>query len=83
MRFVVRQAKAGVPLVDPDATALAALGGTCTGEAEHDVAAFAALRTVISPTLWNTAAFKTALVRAYAELASPQAVLQRFIAPQS
>ena len=80
MRFVVRQAQAGVALVDPDAASLASTGEHCTGDAEHDVATFAALRTAIPPALWNTTAFNAALVRAYAELASPRTALQRLIA---
>jgi mannitol-1-phosphate/altronate dehydrogenase len=30
MRFIARQAKAGVPIVDPDATRLASIGAACT-----------------------------------------------------
>jgi fructuronate reductase len=83
MRFVVRQAKAGVPLVDPDADALAALGAACTGDAEHDVTAFASMRTVISPALWSERAFRTTLTQAYAVLAAPKTALQRLITRES
>lgn len=76
MRFVVRQAKAAVPLVDPDADALAELGRRCTGDAEHDVAQFAALGTVISPALWSATQFRAALTQAYAALAFPRRALE-------
>jgi fructuronate reductase len=82
MRFVIRQARAGIALVDPDADVLAKLGATCTDAPEHDVAAFAALQTVISPALWNIPAFKDALLHAYAVLASPGFTLQRLSAPE-
>jgi fructuronate reductase len=83
MRFVVRQARAGVPLVDPDANALAAVGASCTGEARHDVAAFASMQTVIAPALWQTPAFRDALLRAYALLATPGFKLNHFMTPTS
>ena len=33
MRFIARQAKAGVAIVDPEAARLAAIGKACTGDA--------------------------------------------------
>ncbi|AKC86380.1 mannitol dehydrogenase family protein [Pseudoxanthomonas suwonensis] len=67
MRFVRRQANAGVAIVDPLADQLAGIGLRTTGEAEHDVAAFLALDTVFAP-LSADARFVAALRRAYAAL---------------
>jgi fructuronate reductase len=36
MRFIARQAKAGVAIVDPDAARLASIGAACTGDARED-----------------------------------------------
>src|SRR5688500_12570349 len=42
MRFIARQSKAGVAIIDPDAARLASVGSACTGDAAADVARFAA-----------------------------------------
>jgi len=72
MRFVARQAKNGVAIVDPDADKLAAVGRACTGEAAHDAQLFIDLNTVIPPSLGNQPEFRSALERAYAALGSQQ-----------
>jgi fructuronate reductase len=77
MRFVARQAKADVPIVDPDAAQLAALGKACNGEAEHDVGLFAGLQSVISRDLFAHDGFRQALQTAYQELSTPQAAIRR------
>ena len=41
MRFVVRQAKNGIAIVDPDAALLAEIGRACNGDAAHDAGLFA------------------------------------------
>ena len=51
MRFIVRQAKAGVAIVDPDAARLASIGNACTGDARADVARFAVCESVLPPAL--------------------------------
>jgi fructuronate reductase len=66
MRFVVRQAKAGVALTDPLADRLAELGGGCTGDAAADVARLAPL--IVPPELLADHSLRQALERAYAKL---------------
>jgi fructuronate reductase len=75
MRFVARQAKAGVAIVDPDAARLAELGKACTGDARADVARFAVCDAVIPPTLLADEKFRRALEAAYANLAEPRSAL--------
>ncbi|KAF1720292.1 mannitol dehydrogenase family protein [Pseudoxanthomonas wuyuanensis] len=67
LRFVVRQAQAGVPLVDPMDAALSRAGRTATGDAAHDIAAFLALEMVFAPLSGDTR-FVDALRTAYAAL---------------
>ena len=69
MRFVRRQASAGVPIVDPLAETLAEVGLRCTGEPAGDVALFLALPSVFPPRLADHRTFRPALERSYAELA--------------
>ncbi|MDB5433210.1 MAG: Mannitol dehydrogenase domain [Caulobacter sp.] len=68
MRFVVRQAKTGAPLVDPMAGRLADIGRSCSGDAAHDVAAFARIETIFPGALAADARFVAALERDYASL---------------
>jgi len=68
MRFVARQAKAGVPIVDPDADRLTAVGLASTGEPRDDIERFVALGTVIPPALAALPAFARALEDAYRQL---------------
>ena len=74
LRFVARQSRNGVAIVDPLAEALARTGAACTGEAE-DVAGFLALDGVFGA-LAGDARFAAALAGAYAALApaTPDAV---------
>ncbi len=75
MRFVVRQAKAGVPIVDPDAARLAGLGKACSGDAHADVACFAVCESVLPPALFADENFRRALETAYERLAVPHAAI--------
>ena len=75
MRFIVRQAKAGVAIVDPDATRLAAIGAACTGDARADLPRFAVCEAVLPPALMNEERFRKELETAYDRLAAPQAAL--------
>ena len=75
MRFIVRQAKAGVAIVDPDAARLAALGVTCTGETRADVARFAVCESVLPPALFAEAKFRQALESAYERLGAPHSAI--------
>ena len=68
MRFIVRQAKAGVAIVDPDAARLAADRRACTGDARADVARFAVCEAVLPPALLADERFRRALEAAYARL---------------
>jgi fructuronate reductase len=74
LHFVVRQAKNGVPIVDPLADTLARIGAACIGAAD-DVDAFLALDSVFGA-LAGDIRFTTALRAAYAALApaTPDAV---------
>lgn len=71
MRFVVRQSKAGVAIVDPDARRLADIGAACTGEAHADVARFAACESVLPPALIGNEKVRQELELAYERLATP------------
>jgi fructuronate reductase len=75
MRFVVRQAKAGVPIVDPEAERLSEVGRACTGEASSDVARFAVFHSVLPPALFSEPVFRSALEGAYERLAMPHSAL--------
>ena len=68
MRFIARQARAGVPIVDPQAGTLASLGAACRGVAEADVERFLSLGGMLSAELRASASFKSALIHAYGEL---------------
>jgi fructuronate reductase len=75
MRFIVRQAKANVAIVDPDATRLAAVGAACTGEARADVARFAVCEAVLPPALMGDVTFRRELETAYERLATPHSAI--------
>lgn len=75
MRFVVRQIRAGSPLVDPLAGVLAEAAAGCDGS-PADVARFLALEDVFPQALAGDPALRTALARAYEGLgARPDAAL--------
>ena len=65
MQFVRRQARAGVAIVDPLASELAAAGLACTGDAAMDVAIFRGLPGLFPPALDQSADFWTAIEDAY------------------
>ena len=75
MRFIVRQAKAGVAIVDPDAARLASVGAACTGDAREDLAKFAVCESVLPPALMADERFRRALETAYDRLGAPHAAL--------
>ncbi len=75
MRFIARQSKAKVPIVDPDAARLADIGAACTGEARADVARFAVCESVLPPALLGDEKFRRALETAYDRLATPHAAI--------
>lgn len=75
MRFIARQARAGVAIVDPDAARLTAIGSACTGDARADVARFAVCEAVLPAALMADEHFRRALEAAYDSLATPQSAL--------
>jgi fructuronate reductase len=75
MRFIVRQAKAGVAIVDPAAQRLANIGAQCTGESRADLARFAVIESVLPPALMAEHQFRHALESAYDRLATPNAAI--------
>ena len=75
MRFIVRQAKAGVAIVDPESERLAEIGRACTGDARSDVARFAVFESVLPPSLLSQQAFRAALEAAYDRLAMPHSAI--------
>jgi fructuronate reductase len=75
MRFVVRQAKSGIAIVDPDASRLASVGGACTGDARADLARFAVFESVLPPSLMSDEHFRKAIETAYDRLGTPHAAI--------
>jgi len=75
MRFVERQAKAGVAIVDPDAAKLAELGKACTGDARADVERFSVCEAVLPRHLLVDTDLRRALESAYARLAEPRSAI--------
>jgi fructuronate reductase len=75
MRFIVRQAKAAVPIIDPEATRLAEIGQACTGDAHADVVRFAVFPSVLPAALLGQPAFRVALEAAYERLALPHSAI--------
>ena len=70
MRFIVRQAKAGVAIVDPDAARLAQIGTACTRRrARRRRSRFAVCEAVLPPAVLADERFRRALEDAYARLA--------------
>jgi fructuronate reductase len=65
--FIATRTEAGVPLVDPLADKLAALGGACTGGPE-DVDAFLGLTEVFPASLASNTTYQAAVKAAYAAL---------------
>jgi fructuronate reductase len=65
MRFVGRQAKAGIAFQDPLNDKLTEIGKACTGEAQADVPRFLALREVFPADLAENGKFRQALMAAY------------------
>jgi fructuronate reductase len=74
MRFVVRQAKAGVPIVDPEGVRLTEIGSACTGEFAHDLQKFSAIETIFPTALLQVAEYRAALATAYQALSDPNAL---------
>jgi fructuronate reductase len=75
MRFIARQATAGVAIVDPDAERLAGIGKACTGDARADVTRFAACSAVLPAAMLTNENFRRALELAYARLADPKSAI--------
>jgi fructuronate reductase len=75
MRFVVRQAKAGVTIVDPEGERLAGVGRACSGEARSDVERFAVFESVLPAALLSQPPFRNALELAYDRLATPHSAI--------
>jgi fructuronate reductase len=67
MRFVVRQTRAGVAIVDPLAETLTGVGARCDGS-DDDVAQFLALQVVFPPAIAADRDFRAAVIRAYGDL---------------
>jgi fructuronate reductase len=76
MRFIVRQAKNGVPIEDPSAARLEEIGRACTGEARADVARLGRLEEVFPPELTACAGFMAAIASAYQSLGDPAAAFE-------
>ncbi len=66
MRFVVREAKAGVALQDPLNEKLTDIGRACTGETAADLPRFLELREIFPAELAENSSFRDAMTRAYA-----------------
>jgi fructuronate reductase len=75
MRFVSRQAKAGVAIVDPDAARLTEVGAACTGDPRADIQRFAVSEAVLPAALLADARVRSALESAYSRLATPHSAL--------
>jgi fructuronate reductase len=75
MRFIVRQSKAGVAIVDPDSARLASIGAACTGDARADLDRFSVCDAVLPPALLADERFRRALEAAYAKLGAPHSAL--------
>jgi fructuronate reductase len=74
MRFIVRQAKTDVALVDPHADRLQAVGRACSGEAESDIRRFVSSE-LLPPALFAAGEVHRALALAYDALSAPCAAL--------
>jgi len=74
MRFVARQAHAGIAIVDPEAARLARIGAACTGAADHDIPLFTT-EGLFPPVLVQNDIFRSTLARVYDEMQQPLAAL--------
>ena len=68
LHFVCRAQRDAREIVDPLRVALFAIAASCNGDAEHDVARFAALTQVFGEDLPRDARFTAALADAYAQV---------------
>lgn len=75
MRFIVRQSKNGVPIVDPDAAQLSELGRSCNNDPTHDVGQFLALGKVFESRVAGNPDFRQAVESAYRKLLEPQTAI--------
>ena len=75
MKFIARQARVGMAIVDPDAARLSQIGSACTGDAVADVERFAVCEAVLPPALLADPRFRHALEAAYAKLADPHVAI--------
>jgi fructuronate reductase len=75
MHFIARQARAGVAIVDPEATRLSAIGAACSGDVDHDIGLFAAAG-VIPEALLRNEIFDKALRTAYLRMKQPLAAIK-------
>ena len=75
MRFVVRQSKNGVDIIDPEAQRLAELGRACNDDAAHDTGLFLALDSVFAKETAANPAFRRAIETSYRTLRTPVAPL--------
>jgi fructuronate reductase len=75
MRFIARQAKAGVAIVDPEAVRLTSVGNACTGDARADIERFAVFESVLPASLMSDERFRKALETAYDRLGTPHAAI--------
>jgi fructuronate reductase len=70
MHFIRRKAAAGADVTDPMAACLLEIGRTCRNRAATDVPAFLSLHSVFGTDLAGNEGFRSALSRAYDDLAS-------------
>ncbi|HMN46177.1 MAG TPA: mannitol dehydrogenase family protein [Povalibacter sp.] len=75
MRFVVRQSKHGVDIVDPEAKRLAELGRACNEDPAHDTGLFLGLDTVFAKEIAVNPVFRRAIETVYRKLQTPLAPL--------
>jgi fructuronate reductase len=75
MRFIARQAKAGVAIVDPEAARLTEVGKACTGDARADVQRFAVFESVLPRAILADEKLRRALETDYERLAVPHAAI--------
>lgn len=75
MRFVERQAKNDIAIVDADPALLAGIGKACTGDAAHDIELFGRVEAVLPNELVSDPRFRRALQTAYEKLGMPQSAV--------
>jgi fructuronate reductase len=81
MRYIARQSKAGVPIVDPDAARLTAIGAACSGDSRADVDRFAVCESVLPQALLGDEKFRRELETAYQRLATPHSAITPELSP--